>query len=415
MTSADRLLLLQLQRRALLYFVENQTDNGLVLDRQRNFGPRATQGLCSTAATGMGFIALALASAAPHRLLDRTTAVRRVRVGLETALERLPHAEGVVPHFIDSRSGAVVGTDHFSTVETAWLAAGGLWAATFLNDSGLIDLADRFYHRIHWHWWTAPEESQGRGLLRHGQSADGRFLGCSWDRANGETAFMYVLAAGARAERAIPTSAWRELRPFYGTVAGLRFNNADLGLFVFQYGLDLLDLVRWQAPCGLDLHTEAGLAAVANRQACRLWAERFVTFHYYWGLSAGDGPDETGWSDVYRAYAPAGPVDGTAHLTATLASVGHAPGSVLENVHVARCDTRYTLLGRYGFSNVNLDRDWTSRDMVGIDAGAAVLGLDNFLFANRVRSVFHSIPYVHNGLMRLGFRSRPAQEARSAA
>ena len=34
------------------------------------------------------------------------------------------------------------------------------------------------------------------------------------------------------------------LRTFHGTVAGFHFNNSDLGLFVFQYGLDLLDLRR---------------------------------------------------------------------------------------------------------------------------------------------------------------------------
>ena len=36
--------------------------------------------------------------------------------------------------------------------------------------------------------------------------------------------------------------------------------------------------------------------------------------------------------------------------------------------------------------------------MVGIDAGAAVLALDNYLNDNRVRKVFHSIPCVQRGL-----------------
>jgi hypothetical protein len=41
--------------------------------------------------------------------------------------------------------------------------------------------------------------------------------------------------------------------------------------------------------------------------------------------------------------------------------------------------------------------------MVGIDAGAAVLALDNFLFQDRVRSAFHSLPSVQRGLRRMGF------------
>jgi hypothetical protein len=69
----------------------------------------------------------------------------------------------------------------------------------------------------------------------------------------------------------------------------------------------------------------------------------------------------------------------------------------------ARHDRRLAPLGRYGFSNINLDRCWVGRDMVGIDAGAAVLALDNYLFANRVRDVFHGLPAVIRGLDRLGF------------
>jgi hypothetical protein len=41
--------------------------------------------------------------------------------------------------------------------------------------------------------------------------------------------------------------------------------------------------------------------------------------------------------------------------------------------------------------------------MVGIDAGAAVLALDNYLMENRVRAVFHELPCVRRGLESLGF------------
>ena len=79
-------------------------------------------------------------------------------------------------------------------------------------------------------------------MIRHGKGPGGQFLKCDWDRANGETVVMYVLGAGAEEARALPAASWASTRPFYGEVAGHQFNNADLGLFVFQYGLDLLDL-----------------------------------------------------------------------------------------------------------------------------------------------------------------------------
>jgi hypothetical protein len=121
-------------------------------------------------------------------------------------------------------------------------------------------------------------------------------------------------------------------------------------------------------------------------------------------LSAGDGPGNAPELDTYRCYAPSGPVDGTAHLTATLGAISHRPDAVLENLRNAEAYGATAARGRYGFSNVN-DR-WIGRDMVGIDAGAAVLALDNFLFRDRVRSAFHSLPSVQRGLKRMDFAPR---------
>jgi hypothetical protein len=53
--------------------------------------------------------------------------------------------------------------------------------------------------------------------------------------------------------------------------------------------------------------------------------------------------------------------------------------------------------------------------MVGIDAGAAVLALDNFLMADRVREVFHRLPCALRGLKRLGFCARPVPAAAQRA
>jgi hypothetical protein len=408
----DRALLAALQHRALRYFLDNQLPCGLVLDRQANRGPRRAQGQCSLAASGMGFIATALASAPPYRLLTVREASLRIAAGLRTALHDLPHDHGVVPHFVHSRTRESTGDDRLSTVETAWLLAGAMWSAAFLRDAALEALAGRLYDRVDWAYWAAPEGAPGAGLLRHGQGQDGRLFPCCWDRLNGETAFMYVLAGGADGGKALPATSWRALRPFYGTAAGRRFNSADLGLFVFQYGLDLLDLSACRAPGDIDLWAEARVATLANEEVCREAAAEFVTYRRFWGLSAGDGPGDPPEPDTYRAYAPGADVDGTAHLTATLASVAHHPDAVLRNLHGAARDRPLGATGRYGLSNVNLDRGWVGRDMVGIDAGAAVLALDNYLMAGRVRRVFHGLPCVRRALSRFGFTCRePARLA----
>jgi hypothetical protein len=398
----ERTFLLELQHEALRYFLDNQRPGGLILDRQANHGPLRSGGWCSTAATGMGLAAVALASAEPYRLLTPQEAAARVRAAVETALERLPQDHGMMPHFVDPATGELYGHDVVSTVDSCWLVAGALWASAFLHDPRVDDLAGRLYKRVDWLYWTVPEIDP-RGLIRHGKARDGQILAGSWDRLDGECIFMYVLGAGAEAGRALPPKSLKSLSPFYGTVAGLRFNNADLGLFAFQYGLDLLDLQHWRPPGGIDLAAEARLGTFANYLICREHAMRFVTYRRFWGLSDGDGPADPPATYAYRDYGPGRPIDGTAHLIATLGSVAHAPQEVLQNLHEADRDQALGAHGRYGFSNVNLDRHWIASDMVGIDAGAAVLAVDNYLMADRVRRVFHSLPCVARGLQQLGF------------
>lgn len=412
-TAKERRLLLHLQERALRYFLDNQTPAGLMLDRQSNRGAWHRGGLCSTAATGMGWIALALAAHAPYRLLSPREAVLRLRTGMETALRSLPHKRGIVPHFVDSQTGQVSGVDYLSTIETAWLTVGALWSAVYLGDVQLHHLADDLAERIDWNYWTAPTESP-LPLIRHGQGRDGRFLACGWDRLNGETVFMYLLATGAADEYAVSESMWSYLRSFPGEAGGVRFNNSDLGLFVFQYGLDLLDADSWFAPNGIDLAADAGRAVEGNYHVCRDLADTFVTYRDYWGLSAGDGPAASPDGYAYRCYAPSGPIDGTAHLTASFASLGRRPDLVLENLDRAAVESRWPLLGRYGYSNVNVDRNWIASDMVGIDAGALVLAFDNFLHHNRVRRFFHALPCVQRGLARAGFQPRSLPTVRAA-
>jgi hypothetical protein len=385
---ADRVQLEVLQRQAIQYFIDNQLSHGLVLDRQRNLTRLNKHGLCSTSGTGMGLIAIALASAPQYQMLSRREAIARVRLCLRTALERLPREHGMMPHFVDSDTLAPVGMDVVSTIDSAWLVAGGLWAAEFLRDQELSRLAAGLYERIDWRYWAGGDK---RGWLHHGIGMDGKMLEARWDRLNGETAFMYVLAIGAREGRELSSDVWGSLRKRYGKVAGRRFVSADLGLFAFQYSLQLLDFKDSRWPGRVDLFLQAKRAVAANHEYCSRLAGAFKTYRRFWGLSAGDGPGGTDLPDMYRAYAPGVGVDGTAHLTASIASIDVCPELVLANLRAARHSRIPGLHGRYGLSNVNVDRRWVSRDVVAIDLGAEVLALDNFLHGGRVRATFQRI------------------------
>lgn len=397
-TSADALLF-GLQRDAIRYFLDNQLPNGLVLDRQRNHGRRKFTGLCSISATGMGLIAICLASSAELSLITEAAARKRIKKALRTALNKLPHVKGMLPHFVDARTLTPVGSDAISTVDSAWLFAGALWAAEyFCGDTELKQLADELYARVDWLSWS---NGGTKPLLHHGADVAGNKLKSVWDRYNAETAFMYVLAFGAQKKRSLPPQSMEALDPAFGKLAGETFINADLGLFVFQYSLELLDVCKLPSVNGVDLLDECIKATRANHAFCWEHREQYQTFRHFWGISAGDGPCDLPCVDAYRAYSPTDSMDGTVHITATLASIGHSPHLVMPNVKAAESAQWKHIRGRYGYSNVNVDRDFVSRDIVGIDLGAAVLALDNVLHAERVRDVFMRLRPVRLALRRI--------------
>ena len=208
-SKTERGFLRLLQGRALGYFLDNQGPDGLVQDRQSNHGPTRQAGPLSISATGMGLIAVALASAAPYRLITKREAIGRVRAALKTGLERLPVDHGIFPHFVDRETLRPLGEDAFSTVDTSWFLAGASWSAAFLGDPNLVNLADRIYNRVDWRYWSVASDSSHPWLIRHGKGPTGRFLPCCWDRVNGETLMMYVLAAGADDDRALPGESWK--------------------------------------------------------------------------------------------------------------------------------------------------------------------------------------------------------------
>ncbi len=412
----NKRLLMQVQRNALSYFLDNQLEHGLILDRQTNRGALRVEGLCSTSATGMGLIAIALASTPEYGLISRKDAAGRLRKALDAA-HRLPHNHGIMPHFTKCDGVTPVGSDQLATIDSAWLIAGGLLAAQFPWLKDCRGLARQLFDRVDWRFWTVAarlgdiskqpgdmndtlrSRADGDWLL-HGARDNGTFLPSHWDLLNAETAFMYALATGGRPGRGVRTDIWGKLKALYDTTGG--DTSRGFGLFVHQYSIELINFSKICLPDGFNLQSACRAGVERNYRVSRAEGGRFKTFRVFWGLSAGDGPPAVdGGADEYRAYGPSEPpsIDGTAHVMATVASVRLAPHRVLENMCAAQLVPG--MFGRYGYSNVNLDRNWLSRDVVGIDAGAAVMALDNALHGNRLPEIFHRVPPIQSAIARL--------------
>jgi hypothetical protein len=395
-----------LEDQGIKYFLDNQIDGGLMFDRQTNFG-KSTSSWCSLSATGMGLIAVALASGPNHHMITREDAIARVRKAL-LAAKALPAIHGMMPHFFDPVTLKWQSNDQVSTIDSSWLIAGGLWAAEYLKDDGLKELANELYDRVDWPYWANTDTTSGAPVLCMGMDEKGDHWKGLWDRINSEAAFMYVLAIGAR-EHALAPTAWAALKPYNKKVAGEELAGGDLGLFTFQYSNELMDLKAYKGN-KIDLYAEAVKGAKANHDACKENAGKYKTYDHFWGLSAGDGPpDKEGQGDPYRAYAPEAYVDGTAHVMATLASIDVAPHLVLDNIKEAEALKSPQMHGRYGYSNINLDKNWVSRDVVGIDVGVAVMALENILDKNEVRKVWEELPSSKRAAERLAVVHDPVR------
>ena len=346
LSSADRVLLLRLQQ-ALRYFLDNQAPGGLVLDRQAQPRPPASARPVQHGRHRHG----------PHRpgpggrapLPAVNAAGRRPsRPGRPPGPHGLPHDHGVLPHFVDSATGAVSGRTASARSKPPGWPPGRCGRRPSCATPSWRRLAARLYGRIDWRYWADPE---GTGAPACCATARMRTAASCPAAGTGSTARRPSCTCwppGRRRGGPSPAASWRALRPFYGTVAGLRFNNADLGLFVFQYGLDLLDLRR-VAAAGRRRSVGRGRVATPGQPA-RLPRGCGPVHHLPPLLGAlGRGrARRPSAPDRYRDYSPAGPIDGTAHLTASLASVAHGPGAVLENLREAEHDRQLGARGRYG-------------------------------------------------------------------
>ena len=147
----------RLQFTTVLYYLhETNPDNGLVRDKT---DPRAP---VSIAAVGM---ALATIPVVVERgIVIREFAAKITRRKLRFLLERPQGPEpdasgykGFFYHFLDIETGRRVWQCELSTIDSAFLFAGALTAATYFNrdtadEAEIRTLADALYRRADWNW-----------------------------------------------------------------------------------------------------------------------------------------------------------------------------------------------------------------------------------------------------------------------
>lgn len=428
---ADDALLDRLQRRAFDYFLQTYNPrNGLLADTTREGAPASI--------AVIGFALSAYPVAVERGWMERADAVQRTLVTLrflmasdQSGSARATGYRGFYFHFLDMDSGTRVWHSEVSLIDTGFLMAGVLTAATYFDADGsagtdsatsrdeteLRRLADALYRRVDWCW--AQREG---GAVTHGWKPECGFLNYGWEGYS-EALLLYVLGLGspthALTERSFAawtmTYQWENLYGQNFLVAGPLFIHQFSHAWIDFRGIR--DVFMREKNC--DYFENSRRATFVQREYALRNPGSFAGYGAdAWGLSAGEGPQAearriAGRQQTFYGYAargvPYGPDDGTLCASATLSSLVFAPELVLPTLRAlaSRCGTEDDGLVRAsGFNPTVVEagpNGWVSAGEFGLDQGMIVLMIENYR-SGLLWRLNRANPVVHVGLRRAGFK-----------
>ncbi|MDX2064501.1 MAG: glucoamylase family protein [Fimbriimonadaceae bacterium] len=390
-------LLDDLERRAFQFFVDqSHPETGLTKDRAKNDPSGDAFTVASIASTGFALTAYAIG--VERGWMARADAERRTERTLATLLSGVEHEHGWLYHFIDWKTGKREWKCEASTIDTTILLAGVLTAESYWAKSPAIRKAcNDFRARIDWKWaMTDGDANPSETLIGHGYRPEEGFLKSRWSAQYSEEKMLYVFMAGSTD---LPTSGWEKIGRKFETYRGIEFITGG-PLFIHQMSEGWVDFRGMRDRLGIDYGVNTTRATLANRQYCIDNPKQFKAYGAnFWGLSACDSPDG------YRAFGAPGWIDDNGTITPTSA-VASMPFTPRESRAFAEAMRREhpKAWGRYGFPNgYNPHRDWIDPEVIGIDLGMMMLGIENAR-SGMVHRWMARHPVVKRGLQRLGFR-----------
>ncbi len=346
--------------------------------------------------------------------------------------------KGFFYHFLDMETGHRFGTTELSTVDTALLLGGMLFAARYFDgdDAGETEIrtkAQAIYDRVEWDWAVARPN-----LISMGWHPETGHIPYDWHVYN-EGMIVLLMAMGSETHPVSP-DVWTEWCSAYGDSWTDEYGSPHLHfgpMFGHQYSHMFIDFrgIRdaWMreksAEIGdFDYFQNSVRAAEAQQFYARTNPGGWVGYDdQVWGLTACDGPGDfiqtvDGREREFFSYSARGPGerdDGTIAPTAAMASMPFAPDAVTTCLKAMKARYGEALYTQWGFLdsfNPTLsERDgplrhgqivpgigWVNGDYLGIDQGPIVVMIENHR-TNLVWNHMHGEPNLIRGLQRAGF------------
>lgn len=380
--------------RGCFEFFWNEADpfTGLVRDRAAAEGGD-TRSRGSIAATGFGLTALCIGHYRGYRAPEEIR--QRAEATLEFLLNRAAHHQGFFYHFVDIRDGRRMEFSELSPVDTAILLCGVLTCRQYFDSPSMGRRARQIYERIRWPW--ALNGGQTFALSWRPEYG---FRALRWDTYC-ESMMLYLLALGSPSYP-IPAECWHQIRRPWMTYENYHFISGASPLFIHQFSHAWFDF-RGVHDGYADYFANSVLACEAHRRFCQELSREFPSYAGgVWGITASDSRHGyVAWGGPPLQ----GPIDGTivpAAAAGSLAFLFQEAAGVLRKLR-----SRYgaQVWKRYGFVDAfNPLLGWSSRDVLGIDAGISLLMAENAR-SEFVWKTFMANPEAQLGMKRAGFSS----------
>lgn len=444
-----------LSRRTFVYFWETT-------DRERCLAPDRwpSNPFSSIAATGFALTAFGIG--AERGYVERAEAAARVRdcLAFYWNAPQGPDVAGVAGHkgffyhFLRNEDGTRHANTELSTVDSALLLGGVLFAQSYFDrddpaEAEIRDLAERIYRRVDWRF-----VQRENGTIPSANGTSGKAIVMDWYPERGESGefgthdwvgynegmIVYVLAAGSPTHP-VGKDAWDE-----GWVPTLEedwltyYDYEHLQfepLFGHQYSHVWIDFRaifdEFMRGKGIDYFENSRRATLSQRaygiDNPNMWPGYSGEI---WGWSASDGPgfvagtrEVNGRERAFLGYAARGVStervvdDGTIAPTAVGGSVPFAPEVTIPALMAMRSAYGDALYTRYGFldafnrgyrftdagsptGTVDPATGWIASDHIGIDQGVMLAMMENHR-SGLVWTVMRRNPHIRRGLERLGF------------
>ncbi len=395
-TDEDFLPLLQFT--TLLYYLHcSNPDNGLVRDKTQATAP------ASIAAMGMALacIPVIVERGVLVREFAAKIARKKLRFLWECSQGPEPDAsgyKGFFYHFHDIETGRRAWQCELSTIDSAFLFAGALTAATYFDrdaaeEAETRQIAAALYERADWNW------ARDHGpTVTHGWRPESGFIPYRW-RGYDEGLLLYILGLGSPTHSLPPecfaayTESY-EWRKIYGRellYSGPLFTHQLSHMWIDFRGIR----DEFMRAHDSDYFENSRHATYVQQEYAVRNPMNFVGYgENCWGFTASDGP---GWTtrsidgvqrefiDYIARGETFGPDDGTVSPWVVVASLPFAPEIVVPTIrNFGRMNLGMT--GLYGFkpsfNQTYVVEDsptgwWVSHYHFGIDQGPVILMIEN--------------------------------------